>query len=80
MSPQSIADTQLDLFARGADRDAGLDAGLWTRRHDRRDQARGVGLLPENAIVSSLVLALARLAAQRDARLIVHDLQPQGQT
>lgn len=66
---------QLDLFARGPERDTGLDAGLWARRHDRRDEVRRAARPPMDAAVAPLVLALARMAAQRDARRIVRGRQ-----
>ena len=72
-SPADIG--QLDLFARGPERDTGLDAGLWTRRHDRRDEVRRATLPPVDAALAPLVLALARMAAQRDARRIVRGRQ-----
>lgn len=65
---------QLDLFDYRAERDDGLDAALWGRRHRRRDLAQSAALSPEDATIVPLVLSLARLAAQRDARLIVQAL------
>lgn len=47
-----------------------LDRELWVRRHDRRELEVIEGL-PENArALAPLVLALARLCAQRDAATI----------
>lgn len=62
---------QLDLFGRGLEHDVGLDAGLWSRRQDRHDHDRIAELPCEDAAVAPLILALARLAAQRDARQFV---------
>ena len=76
----SVAQTcepQLDLFDHHTERDVGLEAALWARRHGRRDRAQSADLSLEDTAVVPLVLSLARLAAQRDARLMVQErLQP----
>lgn len=48
-----------------------LDHELWMRRHDRLDKARAMSLSTNDALLAPLVLALARLAAQRDARRLL---------
>lgn len=76
MSPSPIEAAQIDLFTQSPERDAGLDAGLWARRQSRHDHDRSAGLALDDAAIAPLILALARLAAQRDARRIVQALQP----
>ncbi len=44
-----------------------LDEELWRRRQDRRDVTAVHAVTPDDAPLVPLVLALARLAAQRDA-------------
>ena len=63
-----LGERQLDLFsARGLG--APLDHELWRRRQDRRDATIG-GEGAGDAMLLPLVLALARLGAQRDARAV----------
>lgn len=47
-----------------------LDNELWKRRHDRLDQVRAREFPSQDVPLASLVLALARLTAQRDAKLM----------
>lgn len=75
---EPISDARLDLFGDRADRDEGLDTALWTRWRDRSDQAKSAALSSEDAAIAPLLLSLARLAAQRDARLIIQAHQREG--
>lgn len=52
------------------DRRSALDLELWKRRQLRLDQAQAAAFPPEDAELIPLVLSLARLAAQRDAKLV----------
>lgn len=45
-----------------------VDYELWRRAQDRREQDLLEGLTAEQRLLAPLVLSLARLAAQRDAK------------
>ncbi len=68
-SGDEVSNTQLDLFKRW-DRSDVLDAALWSRHQDRREIAAAKDFGNEDVPLVSLIMALARLSAQRDARLI----------
>lgn len=63
------APLQLDLFV--GQRSSVLDRELWRRRQDRRDTGVAAALAVADPELVSLALALARLAAQRDARRLL---------
>ena len=44
-----------------------LETELWSRRQDRRDAMMADDAVPADALLVPLILALARLGAQRDA-------------
>lgn len=46
-----------------------LDRELWQRRNDRRETQLTASMPQADAMLAPLVLALARLAAQRDSRV-----------
>lgn len=48
--------------------DNSLDYELWRRAETRREQALHPDLTPDQQLLMPLVLSLARLAAQRDAK------------
>ncbi len=54
----------------GASQSSTLDRELWVRRHDRRELELIASLPDDVRPLAPLVLALARLAAQRDAAVI----------
>lgn len=60
---------QLDLFE-GRSGPASLDGALWSRRQSRRDNVVINGVAGNEGLLVPLILALARLSAQRDARAI----------
>jgi hypothetical protein len=45
-----------------------IDEELWLRAQARREDELGAGVSPADRLLLPLVLSLARLAAQRDAR------------
>jgi hypothetical protein len=57
---------QLDLFHRAPQANL-LNDALWSRRQDRRDATLAADAEADDLLLMPLVLALARLAAQRDA-------------
>ena len=61
-------DPQLDLFIGRASQASVLESELWHRRQDRREAALTALMSKEDADLAPLIMALARLAAQRDAR------------
>jgi hypothetical protein len=65
---------QLDLFAVRQHPESILDRELWRRRQDRREACLAGDLGNKDAMLLPLVLALARLAAQRDARGLARSL------
>jgi len=74
VQPGSVHDEQedprqLDLF-HGRRGPSGLDGALWSRRQSRHDCAVIQDVHAEDVLLVPLVLALARLSAQRDARII----------
>lgn len=63
------APLQLDLFV--AQHSSLLESELWRRRQDRKDAGAATAAAEADVGLVSLALALARLAAQRDARRLV---------
>ena len=67
---------QPDLFARYGGRDCVVENELWRRRQNRREARLTASLSKNDAMLVPLALALARLAAQRDARTVMAGNQP----
>lgn len=57
---------------------SGLDDELWSRRQDLQDFSVAASAGPEGAPMVPLILALSRLAAQRDAQIAANGV-PVGQ-
>lgn len=60
--------TQIDLFSVGKRGGSPLEHELWHRREQRREGLITADMSPADALLAPLALALARMAAQRDAR------------
>lgn len=58
--------------------DRAVEVELWRRAQDRRDRTLTAGMESADAALVPLVLALARLSAQRDARVIEGLSAPAG--
>ena len=70
IDPVVLPDHQRPGGASAGASQSALDRELWMRRHDRRELELIEGLPDDVRPLAPLVLALARLAAQRDAAVI----------